>query len=437
MGLTFLTTRLQDSLEKKRCRYWCACKWSSSVKTQGHLVPHGCECHWFFCWIVVTITSLHVTDSKCAAFPLIIFQFDNPVYESNDGDLYRHKNGEVEPHYTVFREAMEPDTKVSKQAKVDGPGFPFHEMWQESTADPTPEVQRHPCKLMAMSGAKCFALRHLSNAKLRYLVIWPQEWQGYSDPDIYPKIEIAEKKWNTWVHLEIQHQRNSFRFADVCNCRAEISEMCFFLAGIYSWFQVDVFPGQEVWGEEDTSSHCSIASAGGVSSGHLLYRWLVFPCPNKSQQWSVYGSWPVWRPDSKCQIRNSRVTWASMVLLIYVKSQLKSLSADKAHKIWRLLFLHPCTPRYFVLWLKICCCFQKSQNRPKWKSSLVMTCWCKIVFSCIYIAVHALTRDKEDAKERRKSWNLCVPWCKTSPSAFGSYRFILVTERGQTNLSFL
>ena len=46
-------------------------------------------------------------------FFCFFLQFDNPVYEASDGELYYQKNGEVEHQYTVFRESHENDTKVS------------------------------------------------------------------------------------------------------------------------------------------------------------------------------------------------------------------------------------------------------------------------------------------------------------------------------------
>ena len=46
-------------------------------------------------------------------FFVFFLQFDNPVYEASDGELYYQKNGEVEHQYTVFRETHENDTKVS------------------------------------------------------------------------------------------------------------------------------------------------------------------------------------------------------------------------------------------------------------------------------------------------------------------------------------
>ena len=46
-------------------------------------------------------------------FLFFFLQFDNPVYEASDGELYYQKNGEVEHQYTVFRETHENDTKVS------------------------------------------------------------------------------------------------------------------------------------------------------------------------------------------------------------------------------------------------------------------------------------------------------------------------------------
>ena len=46
-------------------------------------------------------------------FFVFFLQFDNPVYEASDGELYYQKNGEVDHQYTVFRETHENDTKVS------------------------------------------------------------------------------------------------------------------------------------------------------------------------------------------------------------------------------------------------------------------------------------------------------------------------------------
>ena len=53
----------------------------------------------------------------------LYFQFDNPVYEATDEELYYQKNGEVENQYTVFHEVHENDTKVSLKNEMQSRNF--------------------------------------------------------------------------------------------------------------------------------------------------------------------------------------------------------------------------------------------------------------------------------------------------------------------------